>query len=75
MKLEIKIAQKATALSIEENNINSAQFSKDLRCVLGTQKKKLKIPFLDYLDTHVVSEKIKEHFTEICTNLPPLDYS
>ena len=67
--------KKATALIIEENDINFAQLSKDLRCILGSQKKKLKIPFFDHIDTHVVSEKIREYFTEICMNFPPLDYS
>ena len=75
VKAEIKAAKKATALGTEENNINSVHFSKNLRCILGTQKKKLKIPFLDHLDTQIIGEKIKQHFTNICTTLPSLDHS
>ena len=73
VKQEIKIAKRQTALKIEQNDINSAQFAKDIKSILGAQKKKLNIPFLDHLSAQEISEKIKTHFTNICTHFPPIN--
>ena len=72
-KEEVKKAKSETAMLIERNQVNSSKFSKQLRCVLGKHKKKLKIPFLSHLSDEEICKKICDHFTNICTFYPRLD--
>lgn len=73
-KVEVKKAKKETARSIERNQMNSSKFSKQLRCVLGKNRKKLKVPFLSHLNDEEICKQICEHFTNICTVYPSLNH-
>ena len=73
IKVEVKKAKKESARAIERNQMNSSKFSKQLRCVLGKNRQKLKTPFLSHLNDEEICKQICKHLTSICTDYPKLN--
>lgn len=69
----MKNVKRQVGVDIEENNTNSQKFSKDIKSILGAEKKLVKKPLTDHLNNQEICEKMKSNFSNICTHLHPID--
>ena len=74
IRREIKSAKRETASNIEVHDVNSTQFARGIRNVMGMEKnKKFNIASFDGLSDVEIGQQIRDFFTGICTKHPPLD--
>ena len=75
IKQLIKIAKKTAATNVEKHDVNSIKFAKGIKNLLGCKKKSTKLNLFDDLSNLAAGERIRDHFTGICTKHERLDPS
>ena len=73
VRYELRHARHNTARDVEQHPTNSSKFARGIKSVLSINKKHQKLNIFDQASNPEIAERIRDHFTTICTKHPPLD--